>query len=84
MKLFKRSVVFNYSAADSAANSERHTPLRPNCMQRFFEFRTEIFNVFNRVQFGPPLNYFGVPTFGVVSSQVNNPSLFQFSGRVSF
>jgi hypothetical protein len=48
------------------------------------EFRVEFFNIFNRVQFAPPGNYFGVPTFGVISSQLNNPRLVQFALRFSF
>jgi hypothetical protein len=50
-----------------------------------FEFRAEAFNVFNRVQFAPPTAQADVPsTFGVVSSQVNQPRLLQLSGRVNF
>jgi Carboxypeptidase regulatory-like domain/TonB-dependent Receptor Plug Domain len=50
-----------------------------------FEFRAEAFNVFNRVQFAPPTAQADVPsTFGVVSSQVNQPRLLQLSGRINF
>jgi len=51
------------------------------------QFRTEAFNAFNRVQFGPPgqvLTPFTTSTFGVISSQVNNPRLIQFGLRLNF
>jgi hypothetical protein len=47
-------------------------------------FRTEFFNLFNRVQFGPPGTAFGTAQFGVISSQVNNPRLIQFGLRFTF
>jgi Carboxypeptidase regulatory-like domain len=50
-----------------------------------FEFRAESFNLFNRVQFAPPTAQADAPsTFGVVSTQVNQPRLLQLSGRVNF
>ena len=49
-----------------------------------FQFKTELFNLFNRVQFGDPGTQLGSSTFGVVSSQVGNPRLIQFSGRLLF
>jgi hypothetical protein len=49
-----------------------------------FMFRAEVFNMFNRVQFGPPGGTLGTAQFGVVSSQINNPRLFQFGGRITF
>jgi hypothetical protein len=51
------------------------------------QFRAEAFNLFNRVQFGPPGQVFtsgGVSSFGVLSSQVNNPRLIQFGLRLNF
>jgi hypothetical protein len=48
------------------------------------EFRAEAYNLFNRVQFGPPGNTVGTSTFGVVSSQLNNPRELQFGLRLSF
>lgn len=48
------------------------------------QFRTEIFNLFNRVRFGYPGTALGVPQFGVVSSQYNDPRLIQFALRLMF
>jgi hypothetical protein len=48
------------------------------------QFRAEVFNLFNRVQFGPPGTSLGTPQFGVVSGQVNQPRLLQFGLRLSF
>lgn len=45
------------------------------------EFRAEAFNVFNRVQFGPPGTQLGTSSFAVVNSQVNQPRLIQFALR---
>jgi hypothetical protein len=48
------------------------------------QFRTEVFNVANRVQFGNPALAIGNPTFGVISSQSNNPRLIQFALRLMY
>jgi hypothetical protein len=48
------------------------------------QFRSEFFNLFNRVQFAAPGLVQGNPSFGVVSSQANNPRLIQFALRTSF
>jgi hypothetical protein len=48
------------------------------------QFRTEFFNAFNRVQFGPPGTALGSGSFGVVSSQLNNPRLIQFGLKFLF
>lgn len=48
------------------------------------QFRTEFFNIFNRVQFGPPGQALGNPQFGVISSTINQPRLIQFALRLSF
>lgn len=48
------------------------------------QFRAEIFNMFNRVQFGYPGTALGVPQFGVVSGQYNTPRLVQFALRLQF
>ena len=63
----------------------KHTTFGPD--QRLgFEFRTEIFNTFNHVQFAPPGNGFGSSNFGVISGQgqLNNPRLVQFAGKIVF
>ena len=49
-----------------------------------FEFRTEFFNIFNHVQFGPPANQFGSANFGQVTDQFNSPRLVQFAGKIIF
>jgi hypothetical protein len=48
------------------------------------QFRTEFFNIFNRVQFGPPGETLGTAQFGVVSSTLGTPRLVQFSLRANF
>jgi hypothetical protein len=51
------------------------------------QFRTEAFNAFNRVQFGPPGQVFTTnpnSSFGIISSQQNNPRLIQFALRLNF
>jgi hypothetical protein len=57
------------------------------------QFRTEFFNTFNRVQFGPPntacCNNVGLgatnnTSFGLVNSQLNNPRLIQFALKFLF
>lgn len=48
------------------------------------QFRTEFFNLFNRVQFGPPGEQLGNPQFGVISSTINQPRLIQFALRLTF
>lgn len=48
------------------------------------QFRAEFFNLFNRPQFGPPGTTQGTASFGVVSSQVNNPRLVQFALKFMF
>jgi len=53
--------------------------------ERFgLQFRTEFFNITNRVQFGPPGEVLGNAQFGVVSSQLNLPRLVQFSLRLNY
>ena len=48
------------------------------------QFRAEVFNLANRVQFGAPGLAAGNPSFGVVSSQANNPRLIQLALRLQF
>jgi hypothetical protein len=53
--------------------------------ERFrMQFRTEFFNIANRVQFGAPGTAIGNPTFGIISSQLNQPRLVQFALRLNF
>lgn len=48
------------------------------------QFRTEVFNLFNRTRFGYPGTAIGQPQFGVVSGQLNDPRLIQFALRLFF
>jgi hypothetical protein len=53
--------------------------------ERFkLEFRTEFFNLFNRVQFADPGTSLGNPQFGIVTSTQNLPRLVQFGLRLNF
>jgi hypothetical protein len=56
--------------------------------ERFnLEFRAEIFNLFNRVQFGTPDRTFTTnanSTFGRITTQANNPRLIQLALRLAF
>jgi len=53
--------------------------------ERFrLQFKSEFFNLFNRAQFGAPGVTLGTSTFGVVTSQSNNPRQVQFSLRLNF
>lgn len=49
-----------------------------------FQFRAEVFNLFNRPQFGPPNTNFGTPNFGTVNSQLNNARIIQFALKLLF
>jgi hypothetical protein len=48
------------------------------------QFRTEIFNLANRVQFSSPGTVLGTSQFGVITAQRNQPRLIQLSLRLSF
>jgi hypothetical protein len=48
------------------------------------QFRTEFFNLFNRVQFTDPNTSLGNPQFGIVSGSMNLPRLVQFGLRLEF
>jgi len=51
------------------------------------QFRTEFFNTFNRVQFGPPNTACCTAnnaSFGIVNSQLNTPRLIQFALKFLF
>jgi hypothetical protein len=61
---------------------------RTNITERYkLEFRAETFNTFNRVQFGRPnqgATTAANNTFGVVSTQINDPRLIQFGLRLFY
>ena len=48
------------------------------------QFRVEFFNIFNRVQFGPPVTAADNALFGTVSNQANQPRLIQGAVRLNF
>ena len=48
------------------------------------QFRSEFFNLFNRVRFGDPGQTFGNPQFGNVNSQVNTPRMIQAALKLLF
>jgi hypothetical protein len=53
--------------------------------QRFnLQFRAEIYNLFNRVQFDVPGTALGTPQFGVITNQLNDPRLTQFALKFAF
>jgi hypothetical protein len=53
--------------------------------ERFgLQFRTEAFNLFNRVQFAPPNTSVGNPQYGKISAQSNQPRLIQFALRLTW
>jgi hypothetical protein len=50
-----------------------------------FQFRAEFYNLFNRVQFGPPQNQFDATNGpAAVTSAINQPRVAQFALRVAF
>jgi hypothetical protein len=61
---------------------------RTRINERFnLEFRSEVFNLFNRVQFGQPnrtLTTSSTSTFGQITSQANDPRLIQLALRLRY
>jgi hypothetical protein len=49
-----------------------------------FQFRVEVFNLFNHVQFSGPASSAGAANFGAITSMMNNPRLVQFAGKIIF
>ena len=49
-----------------------------------FQFRAEIFNVFNHAQFAAPGTAFGSPTFGVITSTVKGSRQVQLALKYVF
>ena len=47
-------------------------------------FRAEAFNVINRTQFGDPNVNSASAIFGVITTQINQPRLIQFSLRANY
>ena len=48
------------------------------------QFRAEVFNIFNQVQFGQPGTDLASPGFGQITGTVNNPRLIQFALKLLF
>ncbi len=65
---------FDFSASKNTRIAEKFT----------LEFRSEFFNLFNRVQFSPPNTQPGAAQFGQVTAQYNLPRLVQFGLRLKF
>jgi len=61
----------------------KHTTFGPD-QKLGFEFRVEVFNTFNHVQFAPPSNGAGPGNFGQITSQMNSPRLVQLAGKFVF
>jgi len=61
---------------------------RTRINERFnLEFRSEVFNLFNRVQFAPPnrtVTTSSTSTFGQITSQLNDPRLIQLALRLRY
>ena len=51
---------------------------------RYLEFRSEFFNIFNRVVFGGPNTNTTGTTFGVIGGQANTPRIIQFALKLIF
>jgi hypothetical protein len=70
--------------ANYNASLLKRTPIT----ERFnIEFRTEVFNLFNRVQFGPPntsVSTAANATTGFITTQINDPREIQFAMRFLF
>ena len=48
------------------------------------EFRTEVFNVFNHLQFAFPRTFTGSANFGQITQTLNNPRLMQVALKFKF
>jgi hypothetical protein len=51
---------------------------------RYFEFRAESFNLFNRVMFNVPHTSLGGTNFGAVTSQLNHPRQLQMGLKFNY
>jgi hypothetical protein len=51
---------------------------------KFFQFRAEAFNLWNKPQFGVPNSTVGTPSFGQISSLATNPRQVQFALKFIF
>ena len=68
---------FNFSLLKKTTLTERFN----------LEFRGEAYNLFNRVQFGPPntgITTAANPTTGQIRTQINTPRLLQFALKLLF
>jgi hypothetical protein len=84
----------NESASDpvlrshGTANYDVSLAKKTDITERFkLEFRAEVFNLFNRVQFGLPntsVTTAANPTTGFITTQINQPRLVQLAMRLRF
>jgi hypothetical protein len=51
---------------------------------RYFEFRAESFNLFNRAMFNIPNSSLGGTNFGAVTSQLNSPRQLQMGLKFNY
>jgi hypothetical protein len=71
--------------AEGVANFDFTVVKQTSLTERFgLQFRSEFFNLFNRVQFADPGTSLGNPQFGIVTSTMNLPRLVQLGLRLSF
>jgi hypothetical protein len=81
-----RAPIFGPGFVDTDLSAIKMIQVRENVT---LQFRTEVFNIFNQVQFGQPGSFVdaGAPpvgNFGQITSTVNNPRLIQFALKLIF
>jgi hypothetical protein len=76
---------FNSVRSDATRNIDLSLQKMTNITERLaLEFRAESFNLTNTPVFAPPNTSSGSPTFGVVSSQANQPRVVQLALKLRF
>ena len=76
---------FNSVRSDATRNIDLSLHKNTNLSERIaVQFRAEAFNLTNTPVFAPPNASYGSPTFGVVSSQANQPRVVQLALKLLF